>query len=184
MAKFKKKSLGAVNFVKKVAAHRSHPVVGMLLQYVAPAVGGYATVQVVGRIARGVVGKRWPGYAAHAAIGAKLATAATLYYATGAVQSLKKHREAILAGAGIALFETLVKALLPGMGWLIDAPAAQSAITDGEVYKGDATDPEGEVDFEGATVHSGANVPDGTEYGPDGQPLADLEWGQGLFDLN
>ena len=173
----KKKPLGAVRFIKKVAAHKNSPVVAMLLQYVAPAVGGYAAVQVVGRIARGVVAKRWPAYGTHAAIGAKLATAGLLYYATDHIGSLKRHREAILAGAGVALFETLVRALLPGMGWLIDAPQAPQLDT-GEV--------EGEVDFEGGEAITGTNA-DGTKYGSDGRPLADdvdSEFGSGIFDLN
>ena len=96
------------------------------------------------------------------------------------VDIVKKHREAILAGAGIALFETLIKALLPGMGWLIDAPAAQSQL--------DNSDSEGgSVDFEGGEAITGTNA-DGTKYGPDGRPLADdgddAQWGPGIFDLN
>ena len=161
----KKKTIGAIRFVKKVAEHRKSPIVAAILQYVAPAIGGYAAVQLTGRIAKGFVAKRWPAYSTHAAIGAKLAASGLLYYATDYFGSLKKHREAILAGAGIALFETLIKALLPGMGWLIDAPAAQSQL--------DNSDSEGgSVDFEGGEAITGTNA-DGTKYGPDGRPLAD-----------
>ena len=175
----KKKPLGAVRFIKKVAEHRKSPIVAALLEYVGPAIGGYAAVQLTGRIAKGFVAKRWPAYGAHAGVAAKLATAGLLYYATDHFSSLKRHREAILAGAGIALFETLIKALLPGMGWLIDAPATQSQL--------DSSDSEGgSVDFEGGEAITGTNA-DGTKYGPDGRPLADdvdSEFGSGIFDLN
>lgn len=112
-----------VGFVKQVAAHKKNKVVSTLLTYVAPAIGAYAATHVVGRVAQAVAAKRWPAQARFVGFGAKLATAGLVYYASDKISFMKQHREAILAGVGVALFESLVRLMLPGMAFAIDGPA-------------------------------------------------------------
>lgn len=117
-----------VNFVKSVASHKKNKIVDTLLTYVAPAVGSYVAIHTVGRMAHHFVAKRWPAYANHASFGVKLAAAATVYYVSDKVKFMKERREAILAGMGVALVESLVRLMLPGMAWAIDGPAPASRI--------------------------------------------------------
>ena len=121
-----------VNFVKKVAAHKKNRFVAIALEYVAPAVGAYAVTHTVGRMAASVAAKRWPAHAHYVGLGAKLATAGLVYYASDKVGFMKARREAILAGVGIALFESLVRLMLPGMTFVLDAPTnVVKTVTDG-----------------------------------------------------
>lgn len=149
-----------VGYVKAAAAHRKHPIVVGLFQYVAPALGGYVAVHTVGRIARGLAAKRWPQYATYVACGTKLATAGLIYYASGKVAFMKQHREAILAGVGVAIFESLLRNLLPGMAWAIDGPAPPAQLAagdddDDELNDADATDGLDDDDLGGGSLDSG-----------------------------
>lgn len=124
MARKKKSALaGLVNNAREIASYKKNPVVAPLMEmavvYIAPAVAGYAVTRVAGRMVKSFVEPRFPKLATLSAVLANAATFGTLWYASSKVKSLSNYQAGLLAGSGVALAQTVINALLPGLGRII-----------------------------------------------------------------
>ena len=124
MARKKRSALaGLVKNVREVASYKSNPVVAPLMEmatiYVAPALAGYAVTRVAGRMVRSFVEPKFPKLATFSAVLANAAAFGALWYASSKVKSLSNYQAGLLAGSGVALAQTIINALLPGLGRVI-----------------------------------------------------------------
>lgn len=133
MARKKKGALaGLVRNAREISSFKGNkilaPLWNMTTTYVAPAVVGYATTRVVGRLVRNLVAPRFPKLAGASNIAASVGTLFGLWYLTSKVKSLSNYQAGVLAGSGIAAVQSLISALMPKLGAAVfDAPVSTGA---------------------------------------------------------
>lgn len=136
MARKKKGALGAmIKNAKELSSFRSNktlaPLWNLTTTYIAPAVAGYATTRIVGKLVRNYVEPKYPKFGAASNIAASVGTLFGLWYLTSKVKSLSNYQAGVLAGSGIAAIQSLLTAIMPSLAAAVfDAPAAQATGAD------------------------------------------------------
>lgn len=136
-----RKKKGVVGYVKSVASYKKNPIIGPVISYVVPAAAGYIGTHVVGRMAGSLTKK----YSKYANFGAKLASVGLIYWVGEKIEVVRKNKDAVMAGAIIAVLETAIRNWVPGMNWALDSgkpKAKQIARNDEDMLEPSMVEPE------------------------------------------
>jgi hypothetical protein len=176
-----KKKSGLVTFVKKANKLKSEsksflsknpPIVTDVFQYVLPAAGAYVATRLVGRASRTFLGAKFPKIAPFAAPLGSLVAFGAIWYAAHKVSYTKRYHNQLMIGSGIALIQSLVQSVMPGLGWLFDSqPVFLAPVGDGLKTVGDDMEVMDTEDLDAGLEDSPAAVTD--------EDFSDLQ--QGVF---
>jgi hypothetical protein len=114
LAAYKKKRAKRNNSV--VQAKANPPPMQDLVEFVVPGFAGYAGTRVVSRIVKGVVSKKYPRFAKHAAVLSTIGAAAGAWLMVHRIERIKEYHTPVVVGSSIA---AIVQAYLPKYGWLV-----------------------------------------------------------------
>lgn len=108
---------------------RPNPPLGEdLVEHVVPGFAGYGGTRLLARIIYGVIIKRKPSLAKHAAAGAAVASAAAVWFLAHRWKKIERYHTPIVVGSAIAAIQTLVQTYLGKYGWIVSDYAAQDAV--------------------------------------------------------
>ena len=129
MAKRKSNVAQAASIVKLVANRREGKPKGskglafipdLPIDEVVAGVGGYGATRLGARLANLPIQKRWPRVARHAPPALAAVGFFIILWLTGKLpKKYEKYIMPILVGSGIAVVHEAIRALTPGLGWLV-----------------------------------------------------------------
>jgi hypothetical protein len=179
------KKSGLVSFVKKAKRLKTEsssfmkknpPIVTDVFTYIVPAAGAYVATRMIGRAARTFLGGKFPKTLPFAAPAASLATFGMIWYFAHKVDFTKKYHNQLMIGAGIAVIQSLVQSVLPGMNWLFDsAPIISLPPTNKVVAPTDGFDDLEFVDVDN-TFDAGINDSPADVESVDGEDVGNFKW--------
>lgn len=117
LAAYKKKR--AKRNTSVVQAKANPPPMQDLVEFVIPGFAGYAGTRVVSRVVKGVVSKKYPRLAKHAAVLSTIGAAAGAWLLVHRIERIKEYHTPVVVGSSIAALQTIVQAYLPKYGWLV-----------------------------------------------------------------
>lgn len=103
---------------------------------VLPGLGGYGATRLLARIVRRIVDKKWPGKGKHVGVLSTIVMFFVAAWASDRFAALRRRREPILVGAGVAAAQTAVQAWLPGLAWLLDSEPTQASLPSAQASSG------------------------------------------------
>lgn len=104
------------------------PITEDLVEHVVPGFAGYGATRLLARVIYGVIIKRKPSLAKHAAAISTIASAAAAWFLVHRWRKIERYHTPIVVGSAIAALQTVIQTYLGKYGWIVSDYASQDAV--------------------------------------------------------